>query len=239
MAGLVLFLGAAAWSQERPNPEGPVGPVTGRSMPFLERLRQENPKEYERLTQMRDADPGAFKQAVRRKMESMRGGAGQEFGPQGPQRGGPGRRMKDGMEWMEQLRKENPEELNRLLELRKTDPSQFSQEVRKFAQERRGSMHRSSEMIDEERKCQELGRLYHESEDAAERERIRTELRGAVEASFDRQVKVRREWIDEMMHRIEEGRKRLAEREAQRSEVCEDRVHELTRDPKLKWDQRW
>lgn len=208
-------------------------------MPFLERLRQENPEEYKRLAQMRDEDPAAFKKAIRRRMESMRGGGGPKFGPPNLQRGDRGRRMKDGMEWLERMKRENPDEFQRLLQLRQTDPQQFSQELRKFAQQRRGSMRHSGRATEEERKCQELGRLYHETKDTAERERIRGELRGAVEAAFDRQIKERREWLDEMMRKIEGGRKRLAEREAKRDEVCEDRVHDLTRDPGLKWNQKW
>ncbi|MBT3380781.1 MAG: hypothetical protein HN742_39010 [Lentisphaerae bacterium] len=240
VAVVMVLTGGLAWSQEKQQPEAPVGPVVGRQAPLLDRLRQEQPEEYERLVKMREDDPTAFKKALRRRMESSgRVGPGRRFGPQGPQRGEMGRRMKEGSEWMERLSTEKPEEFQRLLKLRESDPQAFSNELRKFVQERRGSGHRPGRMDTDDRKCQELSRLYHATEDPAEKNRIRGELRAEVEAAFDRKIKVRGEWIDEMLRKIEEGRKRLAERGAQRTQICDDRVHELTRDPKLKWDQRW
>ena len=84
--------------------------------------------------------------------------------------------------------------------------------------------------------CNALSRQYHGTEDADEKGRIRTELAEAVGEAFERRQEDAQKRVEEMEARINEIREALEQRMANRDSICELRLEELTRDPKLTWD---
>ena len=138
---------------------------------------------------------------------------------------------------LEKLKDEAPEEFERLMQLRQTDRRAFMQEIQKLARTkgldigRRGPGHSP-----EERKCDELGKLYQETQDAAEKSRIKTELKAAVEAAFRKRIDMQRQRLAKMEEQIGKIRDGLEQREKNQSKICETRLEELTRDPALRWE---
>jgi hypothetical protein len=163
-------------------------------------------------------------------------------------RGGPGPRAGGGQPaferlrdpavlkaWLEKLKEEDPELVERLVRLREENPEQFKVEVRDVAL-RRFREFRSEPANPAERKCLELSRQYSETKDLGEKEKLKAELREVVEAAFDSRLKGRLERVEAMKREIQRLQEQLEERKNAREKIVEARVEELTRDPGLRWD---
>lgn len=194
---------------------------------WLERLREENPEEYERLQKLRATDSEAFQMELRKRLAERRG----QTGTNQERRGGrwQTKRFGGGALMFEKLRKESPEEYSRLMRLRQENQPQFLQELRKMSDNR----------SKEEEKCIELGQLYRETEDPAERKRIEGEMKAAVLKAFDAKIELHQQRLAEMEERLTSMRRKLEERKANRDAVCEERVRDLTRNPELQWESGW
>jgi hypothetical protein len=160
-------------------------------------------------------------------------------GVQGGQQGVPGA-------FMERLRQEHPEIHKRLSKLYQEDREQFFQEVRALMRERglqapegTGSGSRSQRDSVEEQKCSELGRRFRESKDAAEKERLKTELAAAIQAAFEARLRGSQERIARLEQQLKEFRQRLEHLEANRDKICAERLDELTKPAELRWDGNW
>ncbi len=147
-----------------------------------------------------------------------------------------GDRFAQAREFLEELKSEQPEEFKRLQELRETDRKAFSTEIRKVMVAKRGKQRGPGAKARRgERKHMELSRRYHKATSAEEKERIKLEIREAVEESFEKTISQAKKRLVALEREIERARDRIERRQAQKAKICEDRVNDLTKDPALRW----
>ena len=214
---------------------------------FLETLRQEDPEEFERLKQLRTEDPAAFKREIRRRRGQRAPGAGPRGDGPGARRGGQGMmRPGDGMgpppdggrRFFEQLRNENPEQFQELMRLRERAPGEFREALKGLLEKRGSNVPGRKRRSEAEQKCLELSRLHRETTDPAEKKRIESELREAVETAFDERLAQQKARLKAMEDSLAQMREAVDKREEKRALVCEERVKWLTRDLELDWEGR-
>ena len=115
---------------------------------------------------------------------------------------------------LEKLKTENPQEYQRLEELRKTD-------VEKFFREVRSKLPRRSEFISKigliEQKCRDLSRDYRAAKGEADKARVEAELRTALKESFDTV-------ISDAHARIERLQKQVGDMQANEMKILTDRL---------------
>ena len=138
------------------------------------------------------------------------------------------------------LRRENPAKFEELMQLRRTDQKAFMEQLQKLGQEwwqhnRKGKVPASREEL----LCRELSWRYHDTQDEAEREKLRVELAEAVELAFAARVKTLETRVERMEQELKKFQDRLQELKESRKAVCEGRVEELLRPPELNWDATW
>ena len=148
--------------------------------------------------------------------------------------------------FMERLRQEHPELHKRLSKLYQEDREKFFQEVRTLMREREpqvpettSSSKRSQRSSAEEQKCLDLSRSYQECTNAAEKERLKTELAAAVQAAYEAKLRGSQERIARLEQQLKEFRGRLERMEANRDKICTERLDELTRPTDLRWNSHW
>ncbi|MCF7854081.1 MAG: hemolysin XhlA family protein [Candidatus Pacebacteria bacterium] len=158
---------------------------------------------------------------------------GDARGP-GHRRGVGHRELDRVQEFVADLKEQNPEEYERLMDLRREHPEQFRNELRERIHQRMkrrlGAM-----MTAEDKECIELSRKYHQAETDAERRAFREQLRKAVRTAFDARLQRHKEMIEKLEDRVNELKQRMSEREDKRDEICEQRLERLTADPELAW----
>jgi len=148
--------------------------------------------------------------------------------------------------FMERLRQERPELHKRLSKLYQEDREKFFEEVRNLMRERgpqategAGPGSRGARGSVEEQKCIELSRLYQESTDPAEKERLKTELSAAIQTAFAARVRNSQERSARLEQQLKEFRERLQHLEANRDKICAERLDELTKSAELRWGGNW
>lgn len=146
----------------------------------------------------------------------------------------PGHLAGAGTGWMDEFKKENPEDFDRLQKLRTEDPEKFREELRRRMKERmeRGMQHRASR---HDAACEELRRAYREAETDEQKAEIKVKLEGAVQEAFDARLADQKEMVERLEKQLEKLKEQIATREANRAEICARRVGELTDDPELRW----
>jgi len=115
---------------------------------------------------------------------------------------------------LEKLRAEDPQEYERLEQLRKSDVEKFFREVRSRLPRREGF---SSKISPIEQRCQELSRSYLAAKDDAEKARIAAELRKALKESFDLV-------ISDAQARIERLQKQVGDLQAKEEQILAERL---------------
>ncbi|MGI6355768.1 MAG: hypothetical protein ACOX6W_11830 [Lentisphaeria bacterium] len=115
---------------------------------------------------------------------------------------------------LEKLRVEDPQEYERLEQLRKSDVKKFFHEVRCRLPRREGV---SSKIGPIEQRCQELSRSYLAAKDDAEKARTEAELRKALKESFDLV-------ISDAQARIERLQKQVANLQAKEEQILAERL---------------
>lgn len=145
---------------------------------------------------------------------------------------GPGRIARG---WLDDFRKNNPDEYSRLMRLKEENPEEFRRRLGELARKRMRQRWKSK-MPPEERRCIELSEKYHKAKTPDQKQKILAELRKAVEAAFDARIRERLRRVDAMEQRLKQIRAQIQERQANKDKICEVRVEELTRDPKYRWD---
>lgn len=150
----------------------------------------------------------------------------------------PGRRHGRGPEWIERFREENPEEFNRLMEVRRQNPDKFRQEIRERMKDR---LRERGDRVgnEEERELRELAKAYHTAESEAEKAELKAEIKEVIYAVFDERMERATDRLERMEQELDRLRDRLEKRRRNREEICLERVEELTRDPALKWQPGW
>jgi DNA repair exonuclease SbcCD ATPase subunit len=141
---------------------------------------------------------------------------------------------------MKRLQQENPEEFKRLQELHETDREEFFREIRKLVRSRQGDRRgRGRFRTPEEEQCEKLAQLYHQTDDPAEKERIRKELEAAVQQAFEARLRNARERLERLENQMQKFRTNIDRLEKYRDRIVKTRVEELTRPPELNWDAKW
>lgn len=136
--------------------------------------------------------------------------------------------------WLQMLKEKQPEEYERLQELRESDPEAFLDEIRKrFRQHIKSRMRKH--VGPHNRECMELAKKYHDAENPEEKAELKQELQDAVKKAFDARVEQQAAMIKRMEERLNKLRDHLAARKANRDEICAERVENLTRKPAMQW----
>ena len=101
---------------------------------------------------------------------------------------------------MTKLKKENPEEYERLETLRKTDIRAFVNEICKYKQIPSGNMKRMGQL---DRECFELARAILECKDAAEKAKLEEQLRSKIKEAYDFMLQDYSERLQRMTKQLE------------------------------------
>lgn len=143
-------------------------------------------------------------------------------------------------QFVEQLRQQNPEKFQQLMQLRKAEPEAFSKELRGLirAWQKRNQKRRAG-ASEEELLCRELSWRYHDTDDEEEKEKLRRDLEVAVDQAFEVRMKAVESRIAHMEKELEKFRERLKQLKENRQPVCDTRVEELLRPPELNWNEPW
>lgn len=115
---------------------------------------------------------------------------------------------------LEKLKAEDPQEYERLEQLRKSDVEKFFREVRSKLPRRNEF---GSKLSPIEQRCQELSRSYLTAKDDTEKVRIEAELRKALKESFDLV-------ISDAQARIERLQKQVADLQAKEKQILAERL---------------
>jgi hypothetical protein len=138
---------------------------------------------------------------------------------------------------IEHLRRENPARFEELMNLRRTNPKAFGDELRNLIKQwqERHQKNRAP-TLPEELRARELSWRYHDTQDEAERDKLRAELAEAVEQAFQARVRVMEKRLETMEKELDTFRRRLDLLKANREPICKGRTEELLRPPELNWD---
>jgi hypothetical protein len=179
---------------------------------WMERLSTRNPQEYERLQKLRAEDPEAFRHALHSRLREERAMAG----------------LRDLPKLKEFIRSLSPEERDEVLRRFAAPPGG------------RGGPHgfqpgMNPEIRDLERETMELSKAYRESADAAQKEKIRTDLKTKLGALFDLRESERQAHVEQIEKDLANLKNSLTDRQARREEIIERRLTELTDGDALRW----
>jgi hypothetical protein len=148
------------------------------------------------------------------------------------------RPAKAAQNWLARLKQESPEEFERLMSLQEENPQQFRQEIGKMMKERWRKGHAGA-LRQEEKEFRELAQKYREADSIAEKQELEKKLDEKIRASFDDKMQKRLESLEQMEQKLLRLRKAVEERQANRDKICQARLEELLRDPKLRWNAGW
>ncbi len=130
---------------------------------------------------------------------------------------------------MSKLKKENPQEYERLENLRKTDIRAFVNEIRKYMPAPNGNMRRMGQL---DRECFELARSIQECKDPAEKTKLEEQLRAKIKEAFDFMLQD----YDERLQRMTKQLESLKENE---ETILEERFKMLTDTDFLREKNKW
>jgi hypothetical protein len=134
------------------------------------------------------------------------------------------------------LQEEDPAAYERLMELRKTNPDAFREEMRELIASRmRTEAAPAGPVSAEEVRTVELARQFREATNPEEAARLKQELKGAIQAAFDKRLESQRAMLTEFQKRMAAIEEQIRARQANRDKICELRLDELTRDENLRW----
>lgn len=181
---------------------------------LMERLQHSDPNEYQRLQQLQQENPEAFRDELlsrlkRERLERLR----QDFPQIAAALENLGQRERD---WL----------LNRLQE---GEPGPGPGGGRGLRQAF------SPEMQQAEQKTLRLAEAYRQATAAEEQDRLRGELQASLATSFDLREKARTEEIRLIEERLGKLRESVATRREHRDEIIQRRLRELTDGDALKW----
>lgn len=135
---------------------------------------------------------------------------------------------------VEHLRRERPARFEELMNLRRTDPKTFAEEMRELAKEWQQRHRRERPPTPrEELRARELSWRYHDSQDENERDKLRTEIAEAVDEAFEARVRAMEQRLQNMERELDTFRKRLGQLKENREAIREARVADLLRPPRL------
>ena len=213
---------------------------------LLNELREKDPEKYAELMELRETKPQAFIRELQ-KLAAARtegGAAGPKGkgksgpGPKGKGKSGPGPKGKGrygrypGERFLEFLQKRNPEEFERLRQLREEDPEKARREIRKhFDSFRRKHFGR-------EDKVRRLVRRYRNSDDEEEKARLKGLLEKAIENTFTARLKTQEEHLKKTLRKLEKLQEKLRRIQERKNDICAKHLKQLLeyepQEPKLR-----
>ncbi len=196
--GLTSVL-AQPYGQDRPR-EGREDRMAARPLleQWLERLSEEGPSEYERLMELKDQQPAAFREELRNHLHDARS--------------------------MRRLRNAYPDLHQHLEQMPREERVRFRALLGEDPEARPGRHRRlSQEYLTEHEATREFVKEWRAAEDTDGRETARTALRNHLEELFDQRMEAQEEEIRRAEERVERLRSLLDERRDDR-ETWVDRI---------------
>ncbi len=247
------------WTDEEPpSPNRPFELTNERVEKSMNRIKENNPKEAERLTQMQKDDPNKFKDELREAIHEQFGKKIREHAGQNPpMRQGKGmwirEREADHIKWLE---KNYPDDAKKLAELKDKNPElymkQLMQSLRKYSkiEDAEKDNPQLAEVLKSDLQLRnEQDKLLGKIKDAAtenEKKQLTGELQKVVSSRFDLIVKRKQIEYEMLLKRLEKLKEDVKKSEATvekwkdlkfKNDTVKSRVEELmSRSEKFQWD---
>lgn len=124
------------------------------------------------------------------------------------------------------MRKENPEEFERLMKLRKEDPKAFRKEIHKrykkqFKKDNPEAFKKMQEMKKTHKKIKLLNQEYKKCEDADKKKEIKQQMKDLIGNAFDVTQEFREKEINNLEKKTKELRKKVRKRGKNKKEMVE------------------
>lgn len=116
-----------------------------------------------------------------------------------------------------------------LKKLQQENPEAFREKLRQKLQALKQKKN------EENSKLKELSKKYQEASLPQEKQEVLKQIRKITERQFDEKMESNKKSIENIETRFTELKKKYEERQLKRSEIIENRVLELTRDPSIEW----
>ncbi len=199
-----------------PNPGGEQQIPQGQPMVerWLEKLKHENPAEYERMRRLRDENLPAFREEMRNKFKN---------------------------ELLMRLQREHPALYESLMNGPEHDREWLLDRL--LRPNPQGNVQPKNDLggprapppDENEEKVRQLAQNYRAATDPAEKDKIRAEIRSELNKSFDLRMQHRQAEVEGFEKRIAEMRTNLDARNANRKAIVDRRLKELTEGENLAW----
>ena len=133
---------------------------------------------------------------------------------------------------IEKMCKENPEEFERLMKLRKEDPKAFKKEIHKrykeqFKKDNPEAFKKMKEMKETHKKIKLLNQEYQKCEDADKKKEIKQQMRDLIGNAFDVTQEFREKEINNLEKKTKELRKKVRKRGKNKDEMVDLRLKGL------------
>lgn len=207
---------------------------------IMERIKQVDPQQYERLKKMQSTDPDAFRGELRRLLRRgrFRHGDGQQGGRSSDRNAFWGRKMPGfgklpGAQFMRQLSQDDPEKFKEMRQLYEKDPEEFHQRLRDMIRQRYGQKAEKGRNRELEQSIRKLIKQYSQAGNEAEKQAVRLELKKKLNQAFDERVKARKARMAQLEKQLDKFRKIIAKRQQNRDKIIEKRLDSMLQHPTL------
>jgi len=205
-------------------PPGHPGPHRDHSPVYewLDRLRKNNPEEYEKMKQMKEEDPEQFHTLLRNRVQRQRFKQALKAYPA----------LRDTYDTL------SAEDQNHLIDTLYRPPQKRGSRNRtknRTKKQKRNRNPQRKEIKELDKETRQIAQNYHASEDEQERQLMRNELRIKLEKQFTIRNQDRLTHIQELEGKLTALKERMALRKSQEEQIITRRLEELTQDPDLKW----
>jgi hypothetical protein len=219
---MLLIAAAVIYAEGQDVPERPGRPGEARRMKRPGRMRKPN-----------DDRPGAGLQGEEGPRGPWRQGENRRRGSEWERRPGQREQVRKAMSW---LQKNDPEEFNRLSQLRDKNPRALRREIgmvlRKYAKEKNPDLyHRLTESREHVQRMRTLARQYRNETDPEKRAALESEMKTVIGDAFDKKMASRRQELEKLEARIREFREILKKSEENRQNTIDTRFKKWMQEP--------
>lgn len=145
--------------------------------------------------------------------------------------GMPNRSMRGGyLRLLQQLREDNPEQYEELMQLRRQQPDQFRSALREYLHEQRRS--RNDKFAPHDQEITVLAERYHQAESEADRETLKKQLKEQLNIAFDERIERYKRHLEAMAERLERMRGELLRQQEKRDQLLKEQLDFLTHEAK-------
>ncbi|MFH0907896.1 MAG: hypothetical protein V1929_03965 [bacterium] len=212
-----------------PGPGLPPGdPHVGRRGPemverWLEQLEDKDPSEYERLVELREDDPDAFRKELRNKLRKEQARVFMDKHPQ----------LRESM--MDLPPEERDARMRRLMQAGPGPGGPGPGMKRGMGPDDGGGDMRTPEINAQQEETRKQVAAYKSAATPEEKEKAKAELKTSLGKLFDVREQQRAKEIDEFDRHIAELKAKLEKRQANRDQIIEKRMEEVTSGDELSW----